>query len=130
MATFVGIDVRLCGWVDNYAIGLHQGAVAVFGRINSGGASPETASGPKAANVAIPLNRATRVKTMPTPTAPDHQTRASAFIAMDVAIMFATTSQKTAPHSVASPRETYEPRGYTIGREPSATATPAAPKPA
>src|SRR5438046_10044062 len=107
---------------------LDHGPVAVFGRISSGGATPETASGPNAAKVAIPQMTTTRARVIPTGTAPSHLTPARVRIAIDIAIVFATISQKTTPHSVARPNATYEPRGYMIATAPSATTRPAMPK--
>src|SRR5882672_6396175 len=122
------MSVGLCGRMDNYAIGLHHGSAEVFGRIKSGGATPDTASGPNAAKVAIPQMRVARVSATPPRRAPPHQTRARPRIAIDTAIVFVTISQKTTPQRAASPRDMYEPRGYMITTEPSATTRPAAPK--
>src|SRR5438552_18438799 len=106
---------------------LDHGSVAVFGRISSGGATPETASGPKAAKVAIPQITTTRARVIPTGTAPSHLTPARVRIAIDIAIAFATISQKTTPHSVARPNATYEPRGYMTATEPTVTTRPVTP---
>src|SRR5438067_1588865 len=114
--------------MDNYAIGADHGEVAVFGRISSGGANGETRTGPRAADVATPKISTASVSVIPTPTAPDHRTRASAFIAIDVAVAFVTINQRTTPHKAASPNERYEPCGYITATAPSATERPATPK--
>src|SRR5439155_19968450 len=114
--------------MDNYATRLDHGSVDVFGRISSGGATPETASGAKAAKVAMPQMTTTRASVIPARTALSHLTRARVSIAIEITIVFATMSQKTTPQTARSPRETYEPRGYMTATEPSATARPAAPK--
>src|SRR6267378_4968389 len=115
------MSVGLCGRMDNYASELHHGSVEVFGRINSGGATPDTASGPNAAKVAIPQMRVAIVSATPARRALPHQTRARPAIAIEPAMVFVTISQKTTPQRAAIPRDMYEPCGYMIATEPSAT---------
>src|SRR5438874_7612240 len=114
--------------MDNYAIRVDHGVADVFGRISNGGAKGETTSGPSAANVAMPKIRTASVSAIPAPTARGHQTRASSFIAIDVASAFVAINQRTTPHKAASPNERYEPCGYITATAPSATERPSTPK--